>query len=474
MNTKKATKRALLTSVMALVMCVVMLVGTTFAWFTDTASTGVNKIQAGNLKVDIVKADLDNTGKYPSLTGEGSALSFVKAPGAENERILWEPGCTYQTEGFRIQSKGNLALKWKIQINKSWTAEVEQHGHELLDVIDFSIIDVTNNSEISLNDFEGHLNDVDDVSGVYKLQGKVKTTAGNEYKGLVLENVTITVFATQDTVEHDSFTNDYDADAKNPQVTNQKEFLTALNSAVDGQTIYLAAGEYGEINMYDAFKNPGVKDIKLVGADGTSIGLWFMSPVNSAIEGWTFENINFVGADYGLTFHGVDTKDITVKNCTFTGGRFASVSSATTTNLTIESCTFKDTAYEDNDTGRRSAVNITNNNGVTIKNCKFDNAGYNAIQIGAMQGNVTIEGNTIDGTHDRALRFTKAAANGGVTLAIKNNTITNANKNGEVLKADGVNYTITRTGNTWDGADDNTGVTETNENGTYIVKKSSN
>ena len=57
MNNKRATKRALLTSVMALVMCVVMLVGTTFAWFTDTASTGVNKIVSGNLKVDIIGAD---------------------------------------------------------------------------------------------------------------------------------------------------------------------------------------------------------------------------------------------------------------------------------------------------------------------------------------------------------------------------------------------------------------------------------
>ena len=467
-NNKRATKRALLTSVMALVMCVVMLVGTTFAWFTDTASTGVNKIVAGNLKVDIVAADLKD-GVYPSLTGEGSALSFVKAPGAENERILWEPGCTYQTEGFRIQSKGNLALKWRVQINKGWTSEVERHGHELLDVIEFSIIDKDGHA-IDLKDFEDHLNGVDAVSGVYKLQGKMKTTAGNEYKGLVLENVTITVFATQDTVEHDSFTNDYDADAKNPQVTNQKEFLTALNSAVDGQTIYLAAGDYDTIKMYDAFKNPGVKDIKLVGTKGTSIGLWFMSPVNSTIEGWTFENINFVGADYGLTFHGVDTKDITVRNCTFTGGRFASVSSATTTNLTIESCTFKDTDYDTDH--QRSAINITNNNGVTIKNCTFDNAGFNAIQIGAMQGDVTIEGNKINNTHSRALRFTAVATKASVTLAIKNNTITNANINGEVLKADGVNYTITRTGNTWDGANDDS-VTVANESNTYIVKRSS-
>lgn len=48
MNTK-TTKRALVSSVLAIVLCLAMLIGTTFAWFTDTASTGVNKIQAGNL-----------------------------------------------------------------------------------------------------------------------------------------------------------------------------------------------------------------------------------------------------------------------------------------------------------------------------------------------------------------------------------------------------------------------------------------
>ena len=91
MNNKRATKRALLTSVMALVMCVVMLVGTTFAWFTDTASTGVNKIQAGNLKVDIVKSD--NNGSI-----KGESMSFVNKDGSAD--ILWEPGVTFRTPGF--------------------------------------------------------------------------------------------------------------------------------------------------------------------------------------------------------------------------------------------------------------------------------------------------------------------------------------------------------------------------------------
>ena len=75
-NNQKATKRALLTSVMALVMCVVMLVGTTFAWFTDTASTGVNKIQAGNLDVALEYATKwDNDGKVTKWeNAEGKTL----------------------------------------------------------------------------------------------------------------------------------------------------------------------------------------------------------------------------------------------------------------------------------------------------------------------------------------------------------------------------------------------------------------
>ena len=53
MTSSKSTKRALVTSALAILMCVAMLIGTTFAWFTDTASTGVNKIVSGNLKVDL-------------------------------------------------------------------------------------------------------------------------------------------------------------------------------------------------------------------------------------------------------------------------------------------------------------------------------------------------------------------------------------------------------------------------------------
>ena len=119
MNNKRATKRALLTSVMALVMCVVMLVGTTFAWFTDTASTGVNKIQAGNLDIK-VEYRTSFEGDWKTLD---DATDLFGAAGT-----LFEPGHTRVVE-LKITNAGNLALKYKIGMNVvSETAGTNKDG----------------------------------------------------------------------------------------------------------------------------------------------------------------------------------------------------------------------------------------------------------------------------------------------------------------------------------------------------------
>ena len=207
MNNKRATKRALLTSVMALVICVAMLVGTTFAWFTDTASTGVNKIVSGNLKVDIIGESSDS--HVEKLNFKKAATTDAEA-GAE---ILWEPGCRYLTEGFRIANKGNLALKWKAQVNKGTTA-ANEGNFDLLDVIDFYLVTGTgeNQTETLLDEFTGNLKKTE-TSDVYYIKGVMQTTAGNDYQGLTIDGISITVIATQDTVENDSFDNQYDKDA---------------------------------------------------------------------------------------------------------------------------------------------------------------------------------------------------------------------------------------------------------------------
>ena len=195
MTNGKSLKRALLSSAFSLIICVAMLIGTTFAWFTDTASTGVNKIQAGNLDVALEMKDGDNW-----VSAEGKTLTFKTKDNRAADQILWEPGCRYELPALRVVNKGNLALKYKIQITGI------QGDAKLNDVIDWTI----NDAPINLT--EGHLA-ANAKGDSFTIKGVMKTTAGNEYQGLSIDGIGITVYASQDTVESDSFNNQYDANA---------------------------------------------------------------------------------------------------------------------------------------------------------------------------------------------------------------------------------------------------------------------
>ena len=207
MTNRKSTKRALLGSVMAMVLCLAMLVGATFAWFTDTASTGVNKIQAGNLDVQLV----DENGN--SL--EGKTLEFKKAANAaEGEAVLWEPGCTYELPAVHVKNNGKLALKYKVAITGI------NGSAKLNEVIDWTINDADLSADHSLS--------AGATSEALTIKGHMKESAGNEYMNESIDGIAITVYATQDTVESDSFNSTYDETATYPvaNVTELKEALT--------------------------------------------------------------------------------------------------------------------------------------------------------------------------------------------------------------------------------------------------------
>ena len=223
MTSSKSTKRALLTSVLALLMCVTMLVGATFAWFTDTASTAVNKIQSGTLKVDIVKED-----GVTSIKNE--SMSFVNKDGSAN--ILWEPGATFMTPAFKIKSTGSLALKYKLTLN-GITGD-----NMLLNVITFSVVKA-DGTEVALDTFVGHLTPDAALSDALYIKGHMDEAAGNEYQGLSIDGIGITVVATQDTVEHDSNGNTYDAGAEYAiPVATAEELAAAL---ANGRNVILTA-----------------------------------------------------------------------------------------------------------------------------------------------------------------------------------------------------------------------------------------
>ena len=396
-NNQKATKRALLTSVMALVMCVVMLVGTTFAWFTDTASTAVNKIVAGNLKVDIV-----NEAGTASI--QKSGLKFVSVDNVtKGGAILWEPNCTYLTEGFQIKNAGNLALKWKVEINKdrvtnSVVGSEAAPSKSLLEVIDFSIVDA-NGSTVDIDNFTGHILPADGsdvntgLSGVYKIKAHMDANAGNDYQNLTLDGITITVYATQLNSESDSFGPDYDKDATYPVVVSQNELNTSL-------TLDALKDENGKVSPVEVtLGNTAAEDInysqnnsgytgKGVMLGSTKLNKYAATPAAAGQYKFTFKDGTITSAATGyasidgftdtsvymlvpgnsdvvfenMTFNGVVSFDIqkytspwsnlnsiTFKNCTFNG---IIIGTCPASNVTFDGCTFN--AYENTTSANNS------------------------------------------------------------------------------------------------------------------------
>ena len=240
MTNGKSLKRALLSSAFSLIICAAMLIGTTFAWFTDTASTAVNKIQAGNLKVDLEMQKPD--GSWVSAKGE--TLEFKKAADAPaDEKVLWEPGCTYELPKLRVINKGNLALKYTVEITGI------NGDAKLNDAIDWTIDGITLG-----NTFTGL---AVGANSEFTIKGTMKTTVGNEYQGLSINGVGITVFATQDTVESDSYNNQYDKDAGTAHYT-LAEFNALTEIPDDVKIVYL---NIGDVSLADSDVTIGNKDI---------------------------------------------------------------------------------------------------------------------------------------------------------------------------------------------------------------------
>lgn len=263
MTSSKSTKRALVTSALAILMCVAMLIGATFAWFTDTASTGVNKIQAGTLNVDIV----DKNGN--SL--DGKSLSFKDVN--NNTDILWEPGATFNLDSFKIVNKGNLAFKYKVIISGV------NGNAKLLEAIDF-FVKIGDAEKVALADWDGILlpdgeaatdtMDAGTTSDI-TISGTMKKEAGNEYQGLSIDGIGITVVATQYTYENDSFGSTYDEDAGYP-VASAAEMKEALaNGGIVSVNKDIKTGNIGD-NVADCItiSQPTTLnlDAKIISPDG--------------------------------------------------------------------------------------------------------------------------------------------------------------------------------------------------------------
>ena len=223
MTSSKSTKRALLSSALAILMCVAMLIGATFAWFTDTASTGVNKIVSGNLDIELQMKD--NDGNW--VNAEGKTLPFLvegKIP-AEGTQILWEPGCTYYVPEVRVLNKGNLAVKFE------YLPEALGVTGKLAEVLTFTAktFDKEGNEDPDIN-IEPEVLKPGEASPAWSFGYHMLESAGNEYQNATATGMCVTVVATQATYEKDSFDDQYDKDAEYPILVTTGDELQAIVS----------------------------------------------------------------------------------------------------------------------------------------------------------------------------------------------------------------------------------------------------
>ena len=261
MTSSKPTKRALLTSALAIVLCVTMLVGTTFAWFTDTASTGVNRIVSGNLDIEL---EYKNKGTEAFKKADANTPVF-------DESALWEPGYVEYVV-LKLSNAGSLALKYKLGINiaaETGSTNVNGDAFKLSDYIRFAVLDgdqsgLSRDALVAAADGKDAVLNTGYTSEETPLKATesktvtlvvwMPTTVGNEAnhaKEAVAPSIDlgINVVAAQYTYEEDSFNNQYDKDAQYPpktiSVTTAAEFIAALRDAKAGDTVKLAASVTG-------------------------------------------------------------------------------------------------------------------------------------------------------------------------------------------------------------------------------------
>ncbi len=253
---RMSTKASLISSALALLLCFAMLLGTTYAWFTDSVTSANNIIQSGSLKIDLIHN-----------TAEGD-ISIKNTPDHQIFKYeKWEPGYT-QVETLTVVNKGTLALKYKLILD-AVDAKDADTGEKLSDVIDVYVCEGVSTAQ-SAADFAkkpwiklGILTDVLDMDGVisgnllpegaeknseddvveqrtFTIALHMQESAGNVYQDLSLGKVSVKLLAAQYTYEEDAFGPDYD-EGLDPAVNYVSTFAELKAAARNGGRVALNA-----------------------------------------------------------------------------------------------------------------------------------------------------------------------------------------------------------------------------------------
>ena len=426
MTKQKSTKRALLMSALSLLMCVSMLIGSTFAWFTDSVTSSGNKIKAGTLDIQLLM-DADVDGTYEDISNSTSPI-FGGDSIAQNNNAdtLWEPGKT-QVAYLAIKNNGSLDLKYKVALDVK-DADADQNLYEVMKYA------ITNDAKYGAVDAWDSAKGVSVVPGVnatqandvalkageehfFALSVHMDEAAGNQYQGGEVD-FDIRVLATQLASEFDSFNNQYDKDAVygDVMVSSDAELKAAIEDpamkviAVNGDLTY----DWGS-ESYENSKALNMKGKTFLGANDvasiTFAGYGSANPiVNATFKDITIKDIT-KGDNESSWEHGyLEFKNLTAVNVTF----------ANSIMMEGDFATFKNCSFNSNKDGEY-AVWVANGD-ATFEGCTF--TGPRGVKVheayGSEVGTVVIDNNTFAGLTQKP-GVAIGTVNAATTIKITNN-----------------------------------------------------
>lgn len=377
MTRSSVTKKALFISTCALLFSMLMMAGSTFAWFTDSVSTGSNKITTGSLKVELLHTNAKVT-KEEAVTQ--STLLFTDENG---EAISWEPGAVAY-ENFTVKNDGDLALNYRLALDLNNANTIAGTGKSLKDVLKVKIVEggvtVSDVTEDSLKNAEGFKAVAGDQLNI------LEKAAGNGTKKLA-KSTSSAVYGVilywQPNAETDYQYNlanypDKDSDGKSVDKTSDGKDRLSIDLGI-------SLGATQAMEESDSSGNDYDKEATYPAGNASEL----QTALENASDGATIELTGNIALDKDLT---VD-KNVTIKSvggAVISGGALEIGSNS---NVTLKNITFRSPRTSDNKGVSLKADNYSGN--LVVDGCRFEEPQWSSIEIDAKAGaSISITGCT--------------------------------------------------------------------------------
>lgn len=423
----KTTKKSLIACGLSVLVCCALLVGTTFAWFTDSVTNKGNRIEAGNLKVDLLM-DKAEDGNYTSIAnGTGDIFSEEAGNG-----INWEPGKT-EIVYLAVQNKGSLAINYNLLL------DIIDGDPGLIGSLEYAVLDGKKAADVDANSWEelkamegaqvgdiqagqtvaapnGTLDEIvngeENETDYFALAIHMKEDAGNEYQNGSI-TIDMTLIAKQATAEQDGFGNsDYDENAGYPasvDVADVDSLEDALNnpgvptevnvtqSITDGKNLTVT----GDVTMNLGNNTLNQHGMTLVGA-GITVEDGGSMTINAVANSGLVYTAGALTADGGtLTVNG--------GNYGVSGSGDAQVTAKNASEIYLNSGNFSCSGYQGH------AVMATSGSTITISGGSYSVSGADSTALYADGGTIVVDNCKFSAINGK--RY--AVANGGQILVSK-------------------------------------------------------